>query len=94
MQFKDGTVVVNSEGGEYQEQGEFTQNELPVEYDENTTAVGNQTNQLSARLMVGMLMGVKPVVAPVRPAVVPHLVRPQVVVPPKPIPRGSIVRPG
>ena len=39
-------------------------------------------------------MGVNKVVAPVRPAVVPHLVRPQVVVPPKPIPRGSIVRPG
>ena len=37
MQFKDGTVVVNSEGGEYQEQGEFTQNELSVEYNYNSS---------------------------------------------------------
>ena len=110
MQLKDGTVVVvNSEAtvevGEYQDQGEFTQEELPVEYDQ-VTEVDNQTNQLRARPMVGMPMGVKPVVpvrpavAPVRPAVVP--VKPAVVpvpgrppiVAPKPIPRGPVVRPG
>ena len=54
MQLKNGTVVVvNSEGVECQEKGEFTQEELPVEYDQ-VIEESNQTNQLRARPIVGM----------------------------------------
>ena len=109
MQLKDGTVVVvnsesTAEAGDYQEQGEFAQEELAQdEYGQAGEENANQENQLRARPMVGMPYGVRPV-APVRPAVVPG--RPMVVpgrpmvvpgrpmVVPKPVPRGPVVRPG
>ena len=89
MQLKDGTVVVvNSES--YDEEG-ANQTWTTGLVDLNA----EQNNQLRARPMVGMPMGVRPVV-PVRPGVpvrpvVP--VRPPVVAP-KPVPRGPVVRPG
>ena len=101
MQLKDGTVVVvDSEAGA----GDFTEEQLGDEYEAQT--VEYTQDNLRARPMVGMPVGVRPgvpvrpavvpvrpAVAPIRPAVVPAPGRPPVVVP-KPMPRGPVVRPG
>ena len=93
MHLKDGTVVIVNSNVE---EGNFTEEEFPAE--NVVVSASNTDNQLRARPMVGMPMAprpvvpVRPVVAPVRPAVVPPPGRPVVV--PKPMPRGPVVRPG
>ena len=80
MHLKDGTVVIVNSNVE---EGNFTEEEFPAE--NVVVSASNTDNQLRARPMVGMPMAprpvvpVRPVVAPVRPAVVPPPGRPVVV---------------